>query len=128
MQCTRLPTLSRNVFEIAAHQRDLDARFDRRREQRRRAAARNAHASHARRIELRPAADVIDRPDDVPHAPADERLPEHQRAARDRIAGLLREPFPRVDRIAPAPEAHRLDRNGCEAGFGNLNREIVLIP
>ena len=36
-------------------------------------------------------------------------------------------PMPSVDRITTAAEAHRLDRQGGHAGFGDLDREVVLV-
>ena len=58
------------------------------REERRRAAAGDAHAAHAARVELGARRDVVDGPHDVPHAPADHRLPDQQRAAGRRLTAL----------------------------------------
>ena len=67
------------------------------------------------------------RPHDVPHAPPDHRLADQQRPAGRGIARLPGQAHASVDRIATAAEAHRLDRHGGHAGFGDLDREVVLV-
>src|SRR5204862_1271077 len=113
--------------EIAADHGHADAAFQRRGEHRGRPTTGNSHAADAAGVELGPGRNVVDRPHDVPDAPSDHRLPDHQGAAGDRLAGFVRQSLPRVDRIAPAAEAHRLDGHGGHTGFNHLNGEVVLI-
>ena len=127
MQWDRLPTLSLKVFRYPLTKRDAEARLERRREHRHRAASRDPHAADAARIELRAGRDVIDRPHHVPHAPAEHGLTDEQRAARRRLARARAEPLARRDGVAPAPEGHRFDRDRRHARLDDLEGEVVLI-
>ena len=113
--------------EITADEGGADARLERRGEGGDRAAAGDAHAADASRVQLVARLDPVDRAHDVVGAPRHHGFAQQQGGPGGGPARGRTELLGLGSWITPAAEADLLDRNRRQAVLDALDGEVVLV-